>query len=446
MSGEKLTELAGKTERLLLAAWYFDAKFRAGWQPDPDLFSLSAHKALAESMARVGVDADETTLIIDLNRNGALKHFNDGADGVTDLLHGTPAVTDPWVTVQKLRELKALRALRHSLLDAIRTAESTCDLSGTRKRVSEALQAAMVGTGTKATTIREAFRSALTKATKPDKLDRSVSTGAEGVDKATGGIRRRNVWTIAAESNWGKTAWLISLAQMGRSAGLRPLVVRGEDPEELYAQRWMALLSEVEAWKFRNKELKFEDIQKATQVVQKAPEWPCFIDGVGKRVEELAADITSLVASDEIGLVLVDYLQCFRSSEKHQDRRNEVMHMWRVFAEAIKRSNAAGVIFSQVTKDNSGKPHVRDCEDVRNFSDVLLIGMSEMKPEEDHYGNVIGEREQKYFYVDKVKDGPSRFRVDLEWAPQFAAFQRSVHLANLIGDEFDGGLSEERYV
>ena len=438
--GGKLLELTAKTERAVLSALTYDAKFRSAWMADAALFSSPATKALAVAIARCqrsGWDGDDQQVALELRRDNALQYFPGGAEGVTEILVGTPAVVDPWPELQLLRELKAIRALRHSIQNAIRTIETTCDLSEARALTSEALAQSYDGTGQHAQYAQEALANAFRLASDPKLRERGIRIGVKGIDASTGGIRRRNCWVIAAKSNWGKTAMLCNIFDRGVVAGVKVGIVYGEDPEELYAQRILARRANVPAHRFRDHELTPEDMQRSTEVINAAEGWGVLVNGIGRPVESLASDIRSLSVSEGIGLWLVDYLQCFRCTTQLENQRLRIAHIARTFREAIKASNAGGVLFSQVTEDKDGRAHVRDSEDVRNDAEVLLIGQSETEQELDAAGKRTGEIERKYLYLDKNKDGPKGFRVELDWEPQYAAFQRDDRIYRPAQDWHD---------
>lgn len=437
--GAKLLELTARTERTVLSALTYDARFRAAWTPEPGLFSQPQTKALAvaiERCMRAGWDGDDQAVALELRRDDALKYFEGGAEGVTDLLVGTPAVVDAWAELAHLRELKALRALRHSLQDALRVAESGCDLSAVRALASEAISGSYAATGQQARGLRTGLMEAFQESCDPARKERGLFTGVRGVDLATGGIRRGEVWVVVALSNWGKSAFLLNLADRATAMGIRPLIVHGEDAEKLYARRWLARRANVKAHKFRDHELEAEDMQRVTEVIERMPDWPCFLDGIGRSVESVAADIRSVVASDGIGLVLVDYYQCFKVQTKLEpSQRIRVAHIARTFTDAIKTAGAAGVAFSQGTEDKDGSVHARDSEEIRHWCEVMLIGQSETERELDAAGRATGQVERKYFFVDKVKDGHKGFRVELDWEPQYAAFQRDDRIYRPADDE-----------
>lgn len=437
--GAKLAELSARVERTVLSAATYNRRFRDAWEPDPNLFALAPHRAVAEVMARLraaGVsDWHSDSIALELRRDGKLEQFVGGIEGVSELLDGTPSVADPWAELARLRELRALRALRHSLQDALRLAETGCDLGAVRAVVSEAMAAAHAGTGDEGRDLQQVMAAALTTSSNPKLRRRGTKTGISKLDSATGGLRALDFWTVAAKGNFGKSALALNFADREVCAGGHVGIVSVEDGEALYANRWMARRTGIEAHKFRDHALEPSDIQRASEVVERARGWGVFIDGIGRTVESIASDVRSLSATHGITLWLFDYLQRFICAEKFENERLRIRYIEQCLNNASKQAGCAAVLFSQVTEDKSGRPHIRDSEDVRNDSTVVLLGYTEAGTELDSAGRTIGNVERKFLILDKVKDGPHGFPVELDWEPHLAAFQRDDRIYQPADDE-----------
>lgn len=412
---EPLAVRIAKLSAVVLSAWLSDEKFQRAWRPSPGLFLAQAHSELADVCATLGPGADLDIVTIELQKRKKLELFEGGAEGLAEFILGAPAVRDPWKALEELQRLCALRALRDSLQNALRGIEAGNGLSETQSQISEALSASAAAVGGRARTVRDVMGAGLSGSLKKDRKPGAM-TGCQNLDMATGGVRSRYVWVFGAETNWGKTSWLCAMASRALKAGRRPLIVSGEDPEELYGQRLLQLRARVNAWRLREGKLTAEEFHDAMDAVKSAESSPFFLDACGKPAEDIASHIRSHVASDGIDLVLVDYLQAFRSRTKHQDRRNEVAFTARVLTDAIKQSGAGGILFSQITKDAKGgtptKDSIRESRDVSHAAEVVVLG----------YTEVVNDEERKYLFLDKCKDGPKGFRSEVQWDSKRACF------------------------
>jgi replicative DNA helicase len=240
------------------------------------------------------------------------------------------------------------------------------------------------------------------------KPSRGVPCGVEHVDVLLGGFRPGRVTVLGASTSWGKSSFAVMVTDVGLRAGARILLVSGEDPEDMYAQRMMARRSSVNALRLRDGgPFTPDDHRRMVQVVQDAEDEPYFLNGVSKPVEYLAKAIEGIVGETSADLVIVDYVQAFSTTKRTQDRRNEVTHIFRTFADAIKASGAAGLILSQLRRlEENERPGVHDLKesgDVENGAEHVLLGFSVTPKARD--GQPPPEK-QRFLSVAKNKDGP----------------------------------------
>ena len=421
-----------RCEELVLSAWFYDQRFKAAWTPEPALFALPAHRAMAEIMAARGPRLDDGGLTLELRRLGKLVLFEglgagselQGANAVAGIVHGTPGVLDPWQALGDLREQAGLATLRAGLLRASSELDGGESLEGVKAAVTAALRAAEGIGSTEPKSLRAALGDEIGRMLGPVRLP-GCPTGSRPLDRATGGLRPGDCWAIGAPTGWGKSSYLCTLFRLAIWKGLRMLIVSGEDPIGLYSQRILTGLSGVSAWRAREARLLERERVQLSQVLSIVPNFPFFLDAIGRSAEAVAADIRSVItASDAPGdqwIVAVDYIQAFRSAGKQQDKRAEIIQCARLFTDAIKRSGAAGVMFSQVTRDASGKLKMREADDLIHAAEVGLYGEIEDAPKLDHDGLKQSVRARS-FQVAKIKNGPSGFTVPLAWDDNSASF------------------------
>lgn len=425
-----------KAAEKVLSAWFYDARFKAAWRPEPALFLLPAHRAMAEVMAARGPTLEEGGLTLEMRRLGKLSLFAglgagsdiQGANEIAQIVHGTAGVLDPWAAVGELRALVATRALRAGLQAAVRGIEGGWSLPEARTAVAGALQAASAVGATQAANLRGALGDEVKRILGPARA-MGCSTGSISLDRATQGLSPGDVWVIGAPTSWGKSSYLCALFRFALAQGLRMLIVSGEDPIQLYSQRILTGLADINATRTRNAMLEPAERVRLGAALSGVPDFPFFLDAIGRPAEAVAADIRSTLACSDVPgdkwIVCVDYIQAFRSAQPQQDKRNDIIACSRLFTNAIKQCGAAGVQFSQVTRDASGKPRMREAEDLINMAEVGLYGEIEESPLMDHDGRNVGARKERSFMVAKVKNGAAGFPVPLDWDDNSASFSPS---------------------
>jgi replicative DNA helicase len=303
-------------------------------------------------------------------------------------------------------------------------------------------------------TVRQILEAAATRATSASK-ESACTTGHYGLDFATGGIRPGHGWVFAAETNWGKSSWLVAVADENIRRGKRVLIVSTEDDESIYGNRLLTRRSQVAASRIRSGNLWNEDRESIAATVENAEQLPVFLDARGKTAEWTAKHVDRLIVSENIDLVAFDYLQEFSAARQQENHRLTVKYVAGVLRKVVKLRGKASIIFSQVTIDAQVKRAypdrnmIRDCRDVANAAEVILIGYVPEKAVENAKGEVIVPGGAKAIFVDKVKDGPKGFAVWAEWDDDTASFLKverrlsaEERAAKEASDSFDGDFQD----
>jgi replicative DNA helicase len=257
-----------------------------------------------------------------------------------------------------------------------------------------------------------------------------LTTGHYRLDYITGGLRRGFTWLIGADTSFGKTSFLIALADENLQAGKRVLIVSGEDPDTLYGDRFMVRRTRVDALAYRDRRLTPDDRNRILEAEQRAQPLPVYVDAMGWKIEDLAPHLMNIIREHKIDLVAFDYIQELHSKRRFQDERVKFKEIASISRRVAKESNIAGMILSQLTfsQDSSGKTkvpnrhNIRECRDIANAAEVILIGFEPDKAIEDESGNVLVAAGTKCMLVDKVKNGPRGAKVPLDWDTKSACF------------------------
>lgn len=255
----------------------------------------------------------------------------------------------------------------------------------------------------------------------------NCTTGNDKLDELIGGYRRRHITVLGAATHFGKSTFAIMAFDEADRAGKRALIVSSEDSELLYGKRIASRRTGVQATKLRDGTVDEHEIARLFKCGADASLTRGFLYGVGRSTEELAEAVRELCAEENYDLVIVDYLQAFRA--KAQDRRNEVTTVARLFSDAIKSGNAAGLLLSQIKRLESGRePTMSDLKetgDIEIFAEHVIIGVSEDAKREVFAAEDQPARKQRYLKLEKNKDGPaSADRIYLAFDDMTASFRR----------------------
>jgi replicative DNA helicase len=274
-------------------------------------------------------------------------------------------------------------------------------------------------------TVRDILTASRQRALSHQRED-TYTTGHYRLDQITGGLRRGFSWLVGADTSWGKSSWLVSLADENIKLGRTVLIVSFEDTEEVYGDRLMVRRSQVNAMRYRDQKLFREEMDKVVAVEREGQQVPVFVDARRWNIEDLAPHLERLIRERKVDIVAFDYIQEIKSSKRWQDERVKFREIASVCRHLTKNAKVAGIIFSQLTLDQDVKiptrKNIRECRDIANASEVILIGFEPEKAIEDRHGRVLVEAGEKCVLVDKVKNGPRGAKVPLSWSHETASF------------------------
>ncbi len=396
------------TERAVLSAWSLHDRFGKSWKPEPELFHVASHRAIAAAMSEMDpAQRDEASLFACLESAGRMSAAG-GSGMVHQIITGAPAYGDPWPHVAKLRELHALRSVMGLVTAAVAEAYEHKDLGATVGKLQDAMRVGSADTQSKAFTEAELMR-AVAVGMQEQKDARFCTTGLPSLDNHSGGFQHKQVTVFGAATHWGKSSFAVFVVDRVFDQKKRPLIVSFEDPEEIYARRLMARRAKVNPNALRNGKYVPTDEQwsRVLGVAEKATHVPFFINAIGRTVERASTDIRCVCASEGIDLVIVDYIQAIQCSKRQQDRRNEVAYVARMLTDVIKSSGCAGLMFSQLKRpmkpgERPTKHSLKEAGELENSAENVFIGY-------------IDEDERRVLRTEKVKDGIGGKEYVLGW-------------------------------
>jgi replicative DNA helicase len=298
-------------------------------------------------------------------------------------------------------------------------------------------------------TMREILTASRIKAFSKDPIEYLTTTHYR-LDDITGGIRGPDNWVIAADTSFGKTSWLIAIADDNiRHRNKKVMIVSTEDSDERFGARFMVRRSGVDAKRYRNRKLLPDEMRKVVDAEAAGEPIPVYLDARGWDIDELCPHVLKVIDEQVIDLVAFDYLQEFQSKRRYQDERvkfKEIAAKLRRVGTRSKR-RIPTIILSQLTlSEKTGVPtraNIRECRDVANAADTIMIGF---EPENNVLGadgkEVLVKAGTKCIYVDKVKDGERKAKVPMNWNSKTASFDtvldpEAQRFQDVVGDQFD---------
>jgi replicative DNA helicase len=262
-------------------------------------------------------------------------------------------------------------------------------------------------------------------------------TGHHRLDDITGGIRRGFTWLFGADTSFGKSSWLISVADENIKVGKRVLICSSEDVADVYADRLLARRANISAKNLRDRTLLPYEVSRVTETVNKAEDVPVYIDARRWAVEDLAPHLRTIIKEEKIDIVAFDYVQEFQSKKRWQDERVKYREIASQLRHIAKDANISAILFSQLTMGADTKipnrSNIRECKDIANASEVIVIGFEPDKEIPTATGPAI-EAGTKCLFVDKCKNGPRGIKFPMFWndiSASFSAVRSNEHYFEL---------------
>ncbi len=180
-----------------------------------------------------------------------------------------------------------------------------------------------------------------------------VPSGFNDLDHMTAGLQPGDLLIIAGRPSMGKTAFCLNVVEYAsiRSERKVPSVVFSlEMGKEQLVQRLLCSVAKVDASRLRTGDLGTSDWPKLTDAADKLSQAPIFIDDTPAiTVLELRSKARRLKAEQDLGLIVVDYLQLMRGHNA-ESRQQEISEISRSLKALAKELHVPVVALSQLNR------------------------------------------------------------------------------------------------
>lgn len=285
-------------------------------------------------------------------------------------------------------------------------------------------------------TVQEMLDASIVNAMRRDARGNCTS-GNYRLDNITGGLRPGFSWLIGADTSWGKSSFVILVADENIKRKKRVLIVSSEDTEEIYGDRLVVRRARVDALRYRDRKLSAAEWKMVTEVQARGEQVPAFCDARQWPVEDLIPHLRNVIREECIDVIVFDYIQEFRTKKTFREERLKYKHIASSLRHLGKDEKIASILCSQLTlSDDTKMPthlNIRECKDIANASEVILIGYEpgadiEIPEREATDAQPFRPAESiragsKVIYVDKVKNGPRKRKIAMKWDDVSACFE-----------------------
>ena len=278
----------------------------------------------------------------------------------------------------------------------------------------------------------------LLKQVLPDVLDRlyemaeaeshlpGLSTGFSVIDHKITGLNRSDLILLAARPGMGKTSMALNLAlNVARNSEKKVAIFSLEMSREQLASRILSAEALVKNYHLKTGELDEDEWDKIAEATVTLSRMNIFLDDDPLlTVADMNAKCRRL---DNLGLVVIDYLQLMSSSGNrsrvNENRQQVVSDMSRMLKIMAKDLNVPIVCLSQLSRANEKRDDKRP-----QLSDLRESGAIEQDADivmflyrDDYYNQDSEKHNIAEFIVAKNRHGETG-TVELRWMPEYTMF------------------------
>jgi len=292
------------------------------------------------------------------------------------------------------------------------------------------------------TIVKDSFKAIERLYESPD-LIAGVPSGFTDLDKMTTGFQNSDLIIIAGRPSMGKTAFALNIAQYAAISGELPVAVFSlEMSKEQLVIRMLCSEAEVDAHKLRSGFLARTDWPKLTRAAGILSEAPIFIDDTpAMTVLEMRAKARRLKVEQNLGLIIVDYLQLMRGHRNIDSREREISEISRSLKALAKELNIPVIALSQLNRGvesrQDKRPQLSDLREsgaIEQDADVIVFVYRDEVYDKDNTDN----KGLAEIIVGKQRNGPVGI-VHLRFLHQFTAFKNfDQRFDDVMASEIDG--------
>ena len=254
-----------------------------------------------------------------------------------------------------------------------------------------------------------------------------IATGFNDLDQKTSGFQPGDLIIVAGRPSMGKTAFSLNIAEHVALELKKPVAVFSmEMGGSQLAMRMLGSVGQLDQHKVRTGRLLDEDWSKLTNALGKLNDAPLYIDeSAALNALELRARARRLHRQhNDLGLIIVDYLQLMSSTGHGENRATEISEISRSLKALAKELQVPVVALSQLNRSLEQRPNkrpvmsdLRESGAIEQDADLILfIYRDEVyNPETEDKG--IAE-----IIIGKQRNGPIG-KIDLTFLGQYTRFE-----------------------
>ncbi|QPK81348.1 replicative DNA helicase [Schaalia sp. ZJ405] len=331
--------------------------------------------------------ADAITVASELKKDGALSRVG-GAAYLHTLISSVPTAANAGYHAKIVRERAIMRRLVTAGTRVVQLgyAESGSDVDEIVDQAQAEIYA--VSDGRKSEdyvamkTMSEDVLVALEDIEKNQGKLQGVPTGFTDLDQLTQGLHGGQMIIVAARPAMGKSTLALDFCRSASiKHGITSLIFSLEMSQQEIAMRMLSAESGVRLSKMQAGKMTDMDWRKVAETTSRISEAPLYVDdSANMTISEIRAKCRRLKQEENLGLIVIDYLQLMTSGHQVESRQQEVSAMSRNLKLLAKDIDVPVVAVAQLNRNsesrNDRKPMMSDLREsgsLEQDADIIML-------------------------------------------------------------------------
>lgn len=252
-----------------------------------------------------------------------------------------------------------------------------------------------------------------------------VPTGFKDLDTYLSGLQPSDFVLVAARPSMGKTAFVLNVAEnVAIKQGITTAVFSLEMSNVQLVNRMLSLESTVDADKIRKGRLDSNDWGKLIEGADSIAKSQLIIDDTpGISISELRSKCRKYKMENNLGLVIIDYLQLMSGNGKTDSRQQEISDISRSLKALARELDVPVVTLSQLSRAVEQRPDhrpmlsdLRESGAIEQDADVVMFLYRD-----DYYNKDTDIKGIAEIIIAKQRNGPIG-TVKMAWIPEQTRF------------------------
>jgi replicative DNA helicase len=188
-----------------------------------------------------------------------------------------------------------------------------------------------------------------------------IPSGFVDLDRLTAGFQKSDLIIVAGRPAMGKTSFALNIAEHAASEMHIPVGIFSlEMSRDQLVQRFLASCSQIPSHRFRTGFINDNEWVNLIQAAGVLTEAPIFIDDTpAASIMEIRAKARRLKSEQNVGMIIVDYLQLARGFSESENRQQEISSISRSLKALAKEVNIPVIALSQLSRAVEGRDEKR---------------------------------------------------------------------------------------